>query len=139
MKLYWIESEHRYVHRKDDIPKGANSEVHDIPTDLAGLMGFLNELHQAHQMDLCNTVVDFAAEHDVQTAGVQMVVQGAANMFIDQEHHDNTEPANYGVSEPAVRAIGQTEVEEAIQAATPAQLASYAQNVCWRIKELLPK
>lgn len=45
MKLYWIEQESRYVHRLSDLPKGTEPVVHDIPTDLAGLMGLLNELH----------------------------------------------------------------------------------------------
>jgi hypothetical protein len=44
MFLYWIESERRYVHRKDDIPKGLPIDRVDVPTDTAGLLGYLNAL-----------------------------------------------------------------------------------------------
>lgn len=108
MKLYWLPNEHRYVHRMADVPKDDIYSVTEVPTDLAGLMGFLNELWQAHQIELCNAVVDFVAEHPV-------------------PERDEA---------PVIRAVGQTEVEVAIQAADPVQLASYAENVCWRIKEL---
>ncbi len=46
MKLYWIDNESRYVHRLSDIPKGNEVVVHEIPTDLSGLMAHLNELHK---------------------------------------------------------------------------------------------
>lgn len=44
MFLYWIESERRYVHRKDDIPKGLPIDRVDVPTSTEGLMGYLNGL-----------------------------------------------------------------------------------------------
>lgn len=44
MKLYWLVAENRYVHRQADIPKGMEAESRDIPTDLQGLMGLLNDL-----------------------------------------------------------------------------------------------
>ena len=44
MFLYWIESERRYVHRKDDVPKGLPIDRVDVPTTTEGLMGYLNGL-----------------------------------------------------------------------------------------------
>lgn len=44
MFLYWLASENRYVHRQADVPKGVDSERVDVPTDTAGLMGYLNNL-----------------------------------------------------------------------------------------------
>jgi len=42
VKLYWIESEGRYVHRLSDIPKGEPVDQREIPTDQPGLMAHLN-------------------------------------------------------------------------------------------------
>ena len=44
MILYLVKSESRYVHRLSDIPKGAEFEKLDIPTDTQGLMGYLNTI-----------------------------------------------------------------------------------------------
>ena len=44
MFLYWLAAERRYVHRQSDIPKGVDAERVDVPTDIAGLMAYLNSL-----------------------------------------------------------------------------------------------
>lgn len=63
MILYFIPTEHRYVHRQADVPRGVEAEKVDVPTDLAGLMGFLNDLRAAHMLDLekAKNMVDFSA------------------------------------------------------------------------------
>lgn len=62
MILYFIPAEKRYVHRLSDVPKGVEPKKVDVPTDLQGLMGFLNELWAAHQidLDLAKNTVDFS-------------------------------------------------------------------------------
>lgn len=44
MFLYWLPAERRFVHRQSDIPKGVSDERLNVPTDIVGLMGFLNEV-----------------------------------------------------------------------------------------------
>lgn len=116
MKLYWIESERRYVHRLSDVPKGVEAETRDIPTDLAGLMGHLNFLHE-----------DLAKWKDM------------AERSPEQFEPDHPAPSEVQLTTSAPCTLGlgvQLDVEEAIQNATPRQLASYASNVCWRMEEL---
>lgn len=111
MKLYFILGENRYVHRQSDIPKGAETRVDDIPTDLAGLMAHLNELHQR--------VSEPEVAPEVPEALIEPVRAPQPNL--------------------AQRALARCDVEEIIQNAEADDLASYAHNVCWRMQELMKK
>jgi len=119
MKLYYIFTEHRYVHRQADVPKGTPHEVRDIPTDLAGLMAKLNDFEADRQLEREHWK---AARAEAEQVYDEMPVEDKADTptFIQQAEQQIT-------------------VEEAIQTATPHQLAKYAENVCWRIKELAGK
>jgi hypothetical protein len=71
---------------------------------------------------------------------------GLMNFLTDLRRALVDEQVDEAAPEPAApapmthvdRVMAQCDVEEAIQRATPVELSSYAENVCHRIRELLP-
>ena len=57
MFLYWLAAENRYVHRQADVPKGVESERVDVPTDIVGLMAYLNALVTPRPQDAAPPVL----------------------------------------------------------------------------------
>lgn len=118
MKLYFLPDEKRYVHRLSDVPKGVVPEIHDIATDLAGLMEQLNRLHE--EIASWKEAANNPAHPPAPVVGE---IHEVKEIFIDDK------PIHAAMDRKC-------DVEEAIQNATPLDLASYAQNVCLRIREL---
>ena len=81
MILYFIPAEHRYVHRMADVPKGVEPKKVDVPTDLAGLMGFLNDLWAAHQIDLGLAKISTAQAEEA--AAEEMTVAEAVRQMVE--------------------------------------------------------
>jgi len=136
MFLYWLASENRYVHRQSDIPKGVEGERVDVPTNTEGLMGYLNNLvlNRGRPLDHPAPGEQLLTSPGPVTLGqVEEVVQ----VYMDEKpievQHQTVIPPHVAQMEQQIT------VEEAIQTATPHQLAKYAENVCWRIKELAGK
>lgn len=127
MLLYWVGD--RYVRTQGEAKKLGFGEETEVPTDKDGLMEFLNQIKKFHHEDMAN-IRSRVSELENDPSGplsrpVEAIVEETAV----------TQPA------PAPHpSLGLTlDVEEAIQNATPIQLASYANNVCWRIMELAKK
>lgn len=110
MKLYFLIDEKRYVHRQSDIPKGADFEPQDIPTDLAGLMAHLNALWKNFQ--------------------------GAEAPSTEVEAPEVHSPPEAPPRAPELTVKDCIAIEEAIQDANPIQLRVFAENVAARQKEL---
>lgn len=113
MKLYYIFGEHRYVHRQSDIPKGAPHDVRDIPTDLSGLMGFLNNWEADRELE---------REHWRSRSGTS-------------EPETAPPPAKVPDREQS-SVLRDCDIEDHIHNANPQRLAVLSAAVCWRIKEL---
>lgn len=79
MILYFIPAEKRYVHRQSDVPKGVEPKKVDVPTDLQGLMGFLNDLWAAHQIDI-NLAMQAAS--DMTRIGIQHAQEAEEEMTV---------------------------------------------------------
>ena len=126
MFLYWIATECRYVHRQSDIPKGVESERVEVPTDTAGLMAYLN-----------NLVLNSGKPLDHPAPGEQLLTSPEPYPVEVETPVEDKAPAPPVVPPHVAQMEEQIVVEEAIQRATPRQLAKYAENVCWRMKELM--
>lgn len=132
MFLYWLAAENRYVHRQADVPKGVESERVDVPTDIAGLMAFLNAKEQARLHD------------------IQMAMEAASTMtrigLSDARDDELTEPELQPPKPPmtAVALLSRVDspgvnvegVIEAIGGARGYALARYAGAVAIRYQEL---
>ena len=129
MLLYWIPSENRYVRTQGEAKKLGFGEETEVPTDKDGLMAFLNNIHSLHQFDM-NMFANEERNHIGQPPKAPLI--DAPPPPIGDEEPKLTKAQVHSV-------LNQVDVEEAIQNADAVQLASYANNVCWRIKELVPK